>query len=218
MEKLKKYVVLSFIFATLLFFGGIYLGYTLQGKQINNANDELNNIDEELNQMETMVLMNSVNKNLTCTYLEGSIGVVYKDLEKVRLQVVSMEKDIKLRNSDEYNALVAKLINMRVKYWLLGEAVRKNCDPNLSTVLFFYSVNKKCIDCDVMGVELADVSSKCNVVIAPIPVDSKVDIANMLAKYYNVTSDDTPVLIINQNQVIKGLIPESNLTKILCHS
>ncbi len=218
MEKLKIYVFMSFVLATLVFFGGIYLGYTLQGKQISDANYELSNIDAELNQMETMVLMNSVNKNLTCTYLQDNIKVVYKDLENVRMQVVSMEKDVKLRNSEEYDTLVTNLINMRVKYWLLGEAVRENCNPNISTVLFFYSINTKCIDCDVIGIELARISEKCNVVIAPIPVDSKVEIAKMLANYYNVSAEDVPVLIINQNKTIKGLIPEENLTKILCNS
>ena len=216
MEKLKRYVALSFIFATLFFFGGIYVGYTLQGNQMNTVNNELENVDQELNQMETMVLMNSVNKNLTCEYLQGNLHVVYNDLESVREQVASMEKDIKLRNNNDYNRLALDLINMRIKYWLLGEAVRSNCNPNLTTVLFFYSVNKKCTDCEIMGIELSDISKKCDVVIAPIPSDSKADSANLFVKYYNIT--ETPTLIINQHKKVVGLVPEKNLTEILCNS
>jgi len=218
MEKLKLFVVLSFLFATVLFFGGIFIGYTLQGKQMSQTNSDISSVDNELDQMETMILMNSVNKNLTCTYLNTNIGKVYTQLESIRVQVVTMERDIHLRNTNEYNNLVENLINMRVKYWLLGEAIRKNCNPNLTTVLYFYTTNTKCINCDVVGMELADISSKCNVVIAPIPIDSKDELANLFVKNYNVSKSEVPVLVINQKTKITGLVPESNLTKLLCNS
>ena len=218
MEKLKLFVILSFLFASVLFFGGIFVGYTLQGKQMSETNSDIYSVDNELDQMETMILMNSVNKNLTCTYLNDHIKDVYGQLESIRVQVVAMERDVHLRNTNEYDTLVAHLINMRVKYWLLGEAIRTNCNPNLTTVLFFYTTNTKCVDCDVMGAELSDISKKCNVVIAPIPMDSKDELANLFVKNYNVTSDTAPVIIVNQKTKIVGLVPESNLTEILCNS
>ena len=217
MEKLRKYILFSFILSTVIFLGGIYIGYTMQGNEINSTSVDISSIKGQIGELEIMMLMNSVNKNLTCTYLEDNVIPVQNELENVRKKVVIMENDVKLRNSKEYDELAENLIKLRIRYWMLGEEIRKNCDQNLTTILYFYTMNQKCQDCDIMGYELTDLSSKCKVIIAPIPVDSKIDLVRTFDEYYNLSQKEVPVLIINQNQTIKGLINENELEKIVCH-
>ena len=217
MEKLKKYILFSFILSTIVFLGGIYIGYNMQGREVNSTSVDLSSIKGQIGELEIMMLMNSVNKNLTCTYLEDNMKPVQIELENVRKKVAAMEKDVKLRNSEEYNKLAEDLIKLRIRYWMLGEEIRKNCDENLTTIIYFYTMNEKCQDCDIMGYELSDISSKCNVVVAPIPIDSKIEIVKTFAEYYNLSSKDVPVLIVDQNKTIKGLISENELEKIVCH-
>ncbi len=214
MEKLKLYLIIAFVFSSVIFFGGIYIGYNIQGKEISNTDTQISEVSKQLDNLETMILLNSVNPNLTCSYLNDQIGSLKDRLEMIREEVASMEKDVKLRNSDEYKKLATDLIELRVRYWMLGEAVRKNCNSSISTVLFFYTTNKKCDDCIVMGYELARIGSECNVIVASIPIDSKIDIANKLKDFYNVS--EVPYLVINQNRTLKGLIPQKELESILC--
>ena len=217
MEKLKKYILFSFILSTIVFLGGIYIGYNMQGREVNSTNVDISNIKNQIGELEIMMLMNSVNKNLTCTYLENNVAPVQNELENVREKVASMENDVKLRNSNEYNELAENLIKLRIRYWMLGEEIRKNCDKNLTTILYFYTMNQKCQDCEIMGYELTDISSKCKVVIAPIPIDSNIELVKTFSEYYNLSAKDVPTLIINQNQTIKGLVSEKELEKIICH-
>lgn len=213
---MTKVIVLSVVLSLLVFGSGIFLGYGFQKRTLTQSNAQLDEIRKEINQMQTMILFSTLGKNFTCSYYEFMLQKIGDRLEAVTEQVISMEKDVHLTSKESRESTIAELMNLRLQYWVLAENYRRQCDPDYHTILYFYRVKPTCYECEVEGQVLAELSQKCDVAVAPISLNVDLDTISLLTQVYNVSLEDAPVLIIDGNQKLQGLVTLDELNETIC--
>ena len=103
---------------------------------------------------------------------------------------------------------------VRLRYWLLTEQFKMECGSNLTTILYFYSV-QDCPECTDQGVVLDYEQSRVPWLIV-FPVDAFEDISIMqtLRDIYGIAT--TPAMVIDGAEVYHGLQTIEDLDAVLC--
>ena len=88
--------------------------------------------------------------------------------------------------------------------------LKKNCDYNTTTTLYFYKINN-CDECVAQGFVLDSLKRtyQSGIMIFAIDKDTDLGIVNTLKTSYNTTT--FPFLVINENVTLSGFRDEKNL-------
>ena len=200
----------------MLFVSGFIIGYFFVNVNTNSLVNTLNSFEDDISDLETsLLLLNSFeNKSLVCGFLESKVQDIKTKSEDLRNEVVQYEKEARIYTS-EYRILKRKYMYMRIKHWLLLRQLEKECNVNYMDVLFFYSTERPCQECDDEGLILSYISEHVeNFVSFPLDYDENIPSIQTLARLYNIT--ETPSIVIEGQYVYNGLITRDNLYSILC--
>ncbi len=97
--------------------------------------------------------------------------------------------------SNDYYRVKKTFLLKNVEFLFYYMNYKKECDTNATWILYFYPDRKQCIGCEVQAAVLDKLRNKCkNVINFAFPINSDVDIVNILKLRYNVTGVPTTVL------------------------
>lgn len=105
-----------------------------------------------------------------------------------------------------------------IRYWMYTQELRRKCDYNATTVLFFTENlfgNSDCDDCTGIGAELSIIKKKYEdqFLLFTIPTSLDDGAVNALENQYNITK--TPTLIINGEKKLEGFQNKSSIEKAM---
>jgi len=131
-------ILLAFLIATFLFFFGLFVGYLANQIIERNSNLVLDEAKTELFNLETLYLLQ---EDYPCDFY-----IMNKISEKLDFLggVITILEKKKGLNNEEVLELKKVYSLIEVRHFSLVNKLKKECQSNYTTLLFFYSNEKEC--------------------------------------------------------------------------
>lgn len=199
----KKKLVRAGVYTLLIFAAGLLLGFYLDILRIGIVADRTDKaaLDvEEFTLMQQYLERNAQNR---CGIQQQVLNDVAGQTEELgtRLQTYGSANIFK---DDEFKYLTRKYYLSEVRYWMLVEDLRTECNANVSTILFFFTQDDA--DSQKQGSVLTEVRENMEnpqVFVFSFNTGFKnASIVDLLESDYNVT--EPPALVVNSDTIRKG--------------
>ncbi len=206
----KNIFVTAAVLTALVFSSGIVLGWYLDHNRVSILQSEIGDLQASFTNLD---LENSVYQSLNQT----SLCNIYIDKatkfsgEADRLG--NMINDFRIVNQferDDIDALKKKYTTINLQFWLQMVNLKKNCDYNTTTILYFYKISD-CDECVAQGIVLDSMKKnyQSNLMVFAIDRDTDLGVVNLLKTVYNVTS--VPSIVIDENLKLDGFYNETSI-------
>jgi hypothetical protein len=215
----KRRYVLAFIIAAALFFLGFFFGFIMDLNRVSYF-DQMNS-EQQLN-IRSLQLQYELLKGDGIQERCGAFRFLFdkyiNELEnnRARLDSYSKQSEVKV---EEFDTLKRQYVISQINFWYIAMNFKEAC-PNSSdfvTILYFYSNNQVCPDCDSQATVLNYYKTilKDNLLIFSFDhqFSQTEPLIGLLEGIYSVKS--YPTLVVN-NKAHEGLLSKGNLSDILC--
>jgi hypothetical protein len=206
---MKKYVLLKAAVITIVIFSaGILVGMWLDGQRYIEIKNDITDLTIDWNDARLQSLYyQTVNgeKDFCAPALETNKHLS----EKIFSRGEQLERYEEInRFSDEVLEQKKIYALLQMQLWMNSVTLKKKCDANYTTALYFYSHYAEGIEeeqQDIQSSVLVDAIHRCNgtLVVFPIPIDMEIDSIDIIKLQFNITS--VPAVLINEKTVLDGL-------------
>ncbi len=224
-KKQKTNYLLAIVLSIILYVLGVYTGVKVENYFSTKIYSELELMKTDMQKIKQstdnlyiqQLLLLSVDKEKTCPILVSSLKEIEQNLKfywdrlPKRLEEYEKYEDV----TKEYENLKKDYMTISLKAWSISSLIKKDCDPSLIPILYFYSRNcEKCID---QGVELDKlkqlvISENKTVMVFTVDYDLSNPNLNVIKVAYNIT--ETPSMII-EDKIINGFANVSYLLGLI---
>lgn len=212
-KDIKNTHVTTFLLTTTLFCIGIIIGMSMTRVRVEYLDGGISSLKENIEAIELGFLLTSTLENGSCPYLQSQLDSISELADEVGGRIVSLEKNEQMDNS-AYISMKKDFMLIRLKYWILTERFKKNCNSNLTTVLYFYSI-RDCDECGDQGTVLDYLQSKVDeLYIFPVDAFENLTIMSAIRNIFDI--DTTPSIVVDGSTVFEGLQNRETLTQLLC--
>ncbi len=204
---IQKYFLVLF-FTLLIFSSGFFLSHTLNNKRIEQLNSLQQNLRIDILAIETQF---AILNQAPCENLNES--TLTKELYDIAQKLTSVGNN--LGNSHPYYLQLKKYYSiLEIKHWLLLQRASKECDTDLTFIIYFYSDQKNCPQCEDQGYILTYFRNKYPF-LRVYSFDYSLDLSALktLKSLYSL-EETLPVIIIN-DEVYQGFKNKKDLEQIL---
>lgn len=210
-----KYIIAGVV--TLgIFLLGLFLGLAIEGKRVNyiDSLSRRQNLDFSSLQLQyTFIDQMSQEKN--CLAVQRIFEQNIDNLESTRIRLENFDRDATL-NKNEFDLLKNEYVLAQIRYWMLAERTKKLCGADIVSVLYFFSDEKECPDCDRQAFVLTYLKKKFKDRLLIFSFDSKFESEPMillLKKTYNVSK--YPAIAI-EGKTKAGFVDKNTLLREIC--
>ena len=210
-----KYVI-AFILTLGIFLLGMLFGFVIEGKRINFAQNEarLQKIDFSSLQLQYQYI-NQLSEEGDCEALIDAFDASLKNLDSTRVRIEDYEEDTKM-NKEEFEVLKREYTISQLNYWLFAEKTKNMCNPDVTTILYFYDEKDKCPSCEEQAFVLTHLKKKFKEKLLIFALDSRQEnepMIKFLKKRYNVVS--FPTLVI-EDRVFTEVLSQDDILVEIC--
>ena len=203
----QKYI-LAFLITLGIFATAFYISATLNNKRFS----ELQNLKEEL-KIDTLSLeiQFSILEAALCENLDKSFLVA--DLHNMGRKLEYMGRNLGSEHPEVIN-LKKHYSLLQIKHWALVKKANQQCELNLVPILYFYSDEERCPDCQRQGFVLTYLREKYpNLRIYSFDYDLDLSALEVLKSIYSL-KPDFPIVVI-KDEVYYGFKDRQDLEEIL---
>ncbi|MDO8428257.1 MAG: hypothetical protein Q7S92_03525 [Candidatus Diapherotrites archaeon] len=194
---------------------GLFIVYQLDLVSIGKIRTQLDDLSIELETSKLMFLYSQSldDQNVYCSVLERQIDTQAGKLMPLLSSLGITQREIFLGNLDQVKKRYF-LANAELYYYLRES--NKTCSKDVALILYFYTDQTRCADCEVQGEILDRVRTHCsNAKIFAFPIDFKLEMVNLYLSLFDVSS--APAIVIDEKETLTGLQTyESIVEKIHC--
>lgn len=211
----KDILIKTTIVTTIVFISGIFFGLWIGEKRVSELERIIVNLNENINNAELQFLFFDVmGEEISCRYLIKEAENLGNEASSLGKEVERFENAKKI-DENSFRELKKKYTSVLIRDWLMLEKIKKTCNEDYITVLYFYS-NKKCEKCEEQGIILLYLKEKFkeNFLVFAIDSDVSLEIVRMLKDVYEVK--EYPTLVINGE--VYGFLNLKELEGIVCSS
>ncbi len=211
MVNYKKLLYVSLAITILIFLAGLLLGLNLDNTKVSDLADTLN--QNELDRDSYLVEQDFI-KNVggsICDLSTSRINVLSSELAKLG-QLLTKYESAGIIQASDYNYLKRKYFLLEIKTYTLFTNLKKDCNYNFDTILFFYDPGDQ-VSINQGYILDALVISRENLSIFSFDKTFDEPALETVKLHYNVTR--SPSLIINNELKKEGLIQLDELKNIL---
>lgn len=210
-----RYVIAGAI-TTGVFLLGLFLGLAIEGKRVNyiESISRRQNLDFSSLQLQ-YAFIDELSQEKNCLAVQKTFEQNINNLESTRIRLENFDRDAKL-NKNEFDLLKNEYMLAQIRYWLLAERTRKLCGTDVVSILYFFSDEKDCPDCDKQAFVLTYLKKKFKDKLLIFSFDSKFEAEPMvplLIKTYNVIKYPT---IVIEGQPINGFADKDKILRKIC--
>ncbi|MFT4244038.1 MAG: hypothetical protein ACMXYB_01120 [Candidatus Woesearchaeota archaeon] len=192
------------ILATIIFFLGILVGAQVEQfrlEKIEAQFKEQSRLSEEMQaEIEFIDYLISIHKHNE-TNCRGVVSSFLESIQKLDNVVFSLERyeSSAIARHDEYLELKESYFNLQTRYYILANRINSLCPNSFDTILYFYTYDRDCPECEDQGLFLSHIKRKHtdNVMIFSYNIQSESTIVSILTQTNSIKSYQTPTLIIN---------------------
>lgn len=211
----EKYIIAAIITVG-IFLLGLLLGLVIEGKRVAYIEDVGKEQNLEYNSLQLQyAFMDQLSKEENCDAVSKTFEDNIKKLETARNRLEEFDENAKL-NKKEFELLKREYALAQVRYWLLARRTIEVCKKEISTILYFFSDEKECHDCDKQAFVLTYLKKLFKDKLLIFSFDSKQEdepLIAILKHTYNIT--EFPSLVIEGNR-ISGLMDKGMVLKEIC--
>lgn len=209
----NRYVI-ALGFTLVIFSLGSLMGIVLNDTKLASIqqSQRLQEVDFESLQFQYAYL-SSLETGDRCVVLEKALHENLKILDKAleKLQSYENVKD----TGEEYHTLKRKYTIANLRYWLLAEQSKNECNTDRASLLYFH-MGDDCPTCGDQGTLLSHLKVQFGEKLLVFPIDARFTeepMVNILQAQYNVKKYPT---IVIEGRTIEGFISEQNLLTEIC--
>ena len=211
-----KYIIAGIITSG-VFLLGLLLGLTIEGKRVNYIESiaRKQNLDFSSLQLQ-YAFIDQLSMENNCLAVQKTFEQNINSLESTRIRLENFDRDATL-NKNELDILKNEYMLAQIRYWLLAERTRKLCGSDIVNILYFFSDEKECPNCEKQAFVLTYLKKKFRDKLLIFSFDSKFDnepMVPLLKKTYNVTSYPT---IVIESEPRKGFQDKDVILNEICN-
>lgn len=200
----KSRHITVFIIATIIFFLGILVGAQVEQFRLESVEREFREqirISEEMQaEIEFINYLISLEESSrsSCRILVNSFLESIETLDDIAFSLERYESSAIARLQD-YARLKESYFNIQARYYVLANRINSLCPNSFDTILYFYTNERDCPECEDQGMFLNHIKRKYqdSVMIFSFDIQSTVPIVQILANSNEFQSYEVPTLIIN---------------------
>ena len=199
-----------------VFLLGLFLGLAIEGKRVNyiESVSRKQNLDFSSLQLQYSFI-DQMSQEKNCIAVEKTFEQNINSLESTRIRLENFDRDATL-NKNEFDVLKNEYILAQIRYWMLAERTRKLCGSDVATILYFFSDEKECPDCDKQAFVLTYLKERFKDKLLIFSFDTKFisePMIPLLKTTYNVTKYPTLVIEGKQKENFQG---KENILRDIC--
>ena len=199
-----------------VFLLGLFLGLAIEGKRVNYIESigRKQNLDFSSLQLQ-YAFIDQLSQENNCLAVQKTFEQNINNLESTRIRLENFDRDATL-NRNELDILKNEYILAQIRYWLLAERTRKLCGSDIVSILYFFSDESECPDCEKQAFVLTYLKKRFKDKLLIFSFDSKFydePMIPLLKNTYNVTSYPT---IVIENHPKSGFQDKDIILNELC--
>lgn len=212
----KTRYVAAGIITIAIFLLGLMLGLVTEGKRITYVQDLFDRQRAEFSSSQLQyAYVSSLNSQDACPAMYDVFFNNVKNLDETAHRLETYVKDSKL-NDESFNVLKREYTIEQLRYWLLSKQARELCNQDVVRVLYFYSDDAQCADCNNQAFILDYLKKLLGDRLLIFSLDATFEqepMIGILKTQYNIT--EYPTLIV-EDTLVSGLSSRDELLTNLC--
>ncbi len=210
-----KYIIAGTI--TLgIFLLGLFLGLAIEGKRVNyiESVSRKQNLDFSSLQLQ-YAFIDQLSQEKNCQAVQKTFEQNINNLESTRIRLENFDRDATL-NKNELDLLKNEYLLAQIRYWLLAERTRKLCGTDIVTILYFFSDEEECPDCEKQAFVLTYLKKRFKDKLLIFSFDSKFEsepMVPLLKKAYDITTYPT---IVVEGKARAGFKDKNAILREIC--
>lgn len=184
-----------------VFILGLLLGLLIEGKRVSyiESMSRKQNLDFSSLQLQ-YAFIDQLSQEKNCLAVQKTFEQNINNLESTRIRLENFDTDAKI-NKDDFDLLKNEYLLAQIRYWLLAKRTRDLCDADIVNILYFFSDQKECPDCEKQAFVLTYLKKKFKDRLLIFSFDSKFEAEPMVpllkntynvGRYPTVVVEDTP--------------------------
>lgn len=199
-----------------IFFLGLFLGLAIEGKRVNyiESVSRQQNLDFSSLQLQ-YAFIDQLSQEKNCLAVQKTFEQNINNLESTRIRLENFDRDATL-NKNELDILKNEYVLAQIKYWLLAERTRDLCGSDIISILYFFSDEEKCPDCDKQSFVLTYLKKRFKDRLLIFSFDSEFEqeqMVTLLKKTYSISSYPT---IVIEGKPKNGFQSKEAILKDIC--
>lgn len=200
---MKKLFLKTTILTISVFIIAFFLGIWFDSLRLEEVKITLTDIDNLWNDARLLYSFTDKLGDVSCDFL-------LKENHNLGDKIYA--EGLKIEEYEKANRFIPSLLLEKKRYalldlqfWINSIELKKLCNANYATIIYFYSHYEKTAEQKLMENLLWEFKQKCGpkTIYITLPVDLDISTINTIKNNYNITK--TPSLLINETVVIKGL-------------
>jgi len=210
---LKKIFLKALALTLIVFVIGFYVGILFDSSRVQDVQSRLTQIDNLWNDARLLqsYIQRFSNNTAYCDFLLK---------ENLKAGDKIYEEGSRVEEYEKSNRFASDLIFEKERYalldlqfWLNSIDLKKACNANYSTVIYFYSQYNKTIEQGFQDRVLFDLKQKCGpqIIYITFPADMNITTIDVIKNIYNVTK--IPAVLINESLVLYSPVTTNEIEK-----
>lgn len=208
-----KIYIYSGIITAMIFVLGVSIGFVLDEGRVSLIQSNLDDLKLEYENLRIQEdIYRTLNEDSCPLYRDRFVSLDQKasDLS----EKFNSFTDINQFQQDKLSDLKNTYTLTNIDLWLQAVKLKTNCNYNITTVLYFYSIGD-CEECIAQGIVLDDLKMENpkNLMIFAIDYNTKLNVVDLLKENFNITN--VPYMIVDETESYDGFVNRANLSRIL---
>jgi len=210
--------MLAGVITLCIFLLGLFLGLVIEGKRATyiDSVSRRQNLDFSSLQLQ-YAFIDQLSQEKNCVAVQKTFEQNINNLESTRIRLENFDREATL-NKNEFYILKNEYTLAQIRYWMLAQRTKKLCGNDIVSILYFYSDQEECPDCDKQAFILTYLKKKFKDKLLIFSFDSKFEQEPMillLKKTYNVTVFPT---IVIEGKPKYSFVDKDTILKEICNN
>ena len=210
-----KYIAAAVI-TLCIFLLGLFLGFVIEEKRVNYIQEQgkEQKLTFESLQLQYM-FVDQLSQENNCEAISKTFDISVKDLEGARIRLEKFDENAKI-SKDEFDMLKKDYTIAQLRYWLLAKKAKALCNLDLTTIIYFYSTDKVCPDCEDQAFILTYLKQLFGQKLLIFSLDAnfeKESMIDLLKSTYSINK--YPSLVFDEKK-FEGLTSKEKLIEEIC--
>jgi|TARA_B100001964_G_scaffold245281_1_gene331241 hypothetical protein len=211
----EKYIIVAIITGG-IFLLGVLFGLVIEGKRLSYVSEisKGQNLDFSSLQLQ-YAFIDQLSQENNCDAVSKTFEKNIESLENTRERLETFDEDAKI-NKGEFDMLKREYVLAQIKYWLLAKKTKELCHEDIVTILYFFSDDKECPDCNNQAFVLTYLKKRFKEKLLIFSFDSKLNEEPMISTLQSTYDISNYPSIVIESEKYEGLTKKEDILKIIC--
>jgi len=213
----NKYIIAALITGG-IFTLGLLLGLVIEGKRVSYIEEVSKEQKLDFSSLQLQyAYIDQLSQENNCEAVSKTFEKNIENLETTRIRLEGFDKDARI-NKQEFDLLKRDYTLAQIRYWLLAKKTKEVCGEDIVTILYFFSDDKECSQCDEQAFVLTYLKKKFKDKLLIFSFDSQFSQEPMIDLLKNTYDISTyPAIVIEGEKYEELTKIESVLENICLH-